>query len=212
MKFKFDFEVKKSRSTDGLFTVSLNGYSATLKRAGTFKNLFEWQHDEFEEETHGWAVGRNGLYETANIKLPFALALRLYKDGMSYAEAVGFDKDITVDWIIDEFDSSFDALAVASMKYHMDWSVAVCPPERRAVYEKLIEKFETRVDYFTEEELNHFDECRGVGFQKWFGSRDNCVTCKEANNLYKIRIEVAEKLQKEARVEFVEKVLPTLWS
>lgn len=58
--------------------------------------------------------------------------------GKTYRELVGAPKDLdSTDWIIDEFDHNFNALAVASLHYHLDFSE--CDNEsRREKYEDLI--------------------------------------------------------------------------
>lgn len=63
--------------------------------------------------------------------------------GKSYRKLTGLP-DYSIDWIVDEFDSSFNDLAIASMKYHMDYSVCVCPDGRRARFEDLIERLSER--------------------------------------------------------------------
>ncbi|MFC4128895.1 hypothetical protein [Nocardia rhizosphaerae] len=72
--------------------------------------------------------------------------------GKSYRELTGLPP-MSIDWILDEFDSSFNDLAIASLRYHMDYSVCVCPDERRAKYEDLIDRLSERDPLFTEEEL-----------------------------------------------------------
>jgi hypothetical protein len=61
--------------------------------------------------------------------------LELSTSGKSYRELVDAPKELeNLDWVIDEFDSNFNALAVASLRYHQKWSV--CQSHQR--YEDLI--------------------------------------------------------------------------
>ena len=50
--------------------------------------------------------------------------------------------DITLPWIIDEFDASFNELAQATLRYHLYHDGTVCPIRLVPVYEQLIADFE----------------------------------------------------------------------
>ncbi|MGY1946599.1 hypothetical protein [Nocardia asiatica] len=72
----------------------------------------------------------------------FKWNVKFHGRGKSYRELVGFD--LPIDWILDEFDSSFNRLAIASMRYHMDYSVTSCRREMCAKFEDLIERLSER--------------------------------------------------------------------
>ncbi|WP_280389828.1 hypothetical protein [Nocardia wallacei] len=75
----------------------------------------------------------------------FKWTIKVEGRGKSYRELVDAPKYLkNLDWIIDEFDASFNDLAIASLRYHMDHSVAYCDPERRARYKDLIERLSER--------------------------------------------------------------------
>jgi hypothetical protein len=62
-------------------------------------------------------------------------SISIYVLDKSYARLVGFPYGI--DWVLDEFDSSFNELAIASLRFHLDYSHCD-KEERRPVYEDLI--------------------------------------------------------------------------
>lgn len=57
-----------------------------------------------------------------------------------------------LNWILDEFDSSFNDLAISSLKYHLNFSVCDTS-DRRDVYMDLIERLDEAPPIFTEGEL-----------------------------------------------------------
>lgn len=88
-----------------------------------------------------------------------SLQVRLWKfsahiqaAGKTYVELTGCP-DYSLDWIIDEFDSSFNDLAIASLKYHQTYSVCYCSPERFAKYQDLIDRLSEPGPEFTDEEI-----------------------------------------------------------
>lgn len=80
--------------------------------------------------------------------------IELSTNGKDYLTLVNGPKYLNnLSWIIDEFDSSFNDLAIASLRYHMDYAVAVCDDHRRAVYQDLVDRLSEKPPCFTEEEL-----------------------------------------------------------
>ena len=65
----------------------------------------------------------------------------------------GLDPNITLPWIIDEFDASFNELAQATLRYHLYHDGTVCPTHLVPIYEQLIADFEPHA-YPT-----HYDSC-----------------------------------------------------
>ena len=73
--------------------------------------------------------------------------------GQDYLTLVGGPKYLkNLNWILDEFDASFNDLAIASLKYHLDFSV--CDNEdRRELYEDLIARLGEDPPTFTDDEM-----------------------------------------------------------
>lgn len=85
---------------------------------------------------------KRGRTRELEIRIPFGkYAVTIYGPGKRYIELVDAPKYLhqkkIVDWIIDEFDSSFNDLAIASLRYHLDYSICDNEP-RREKYEDLI--------------------------------------------------------------------------
>lgn len=86
-----------------------------------------------------WAYWRGRCLEHS-VRVPvWRWSVEFHSAGKSYRELVGMPK-VSLDWIIDEFDHSFNHLAIASMRYHMDYAVTHCPPDRRALFQGLIDR------------------------------------------------------------------------
>ncbi|WP_040828965.1 hypothetical protein [Nocardia jiangxiensis] len=88
-----------------------------------------------------------------------SLRIRIWKfsvdidtPGKSYVELTGCP-DYSLGWILDEFDSSFNDIAIASLKYHQSYSVCYCDPERFAKYQDLIDRLGEPGPRFTDEEM-----------------------------------------------------------
>lgn len=97
---------------------------------------------------------RGGLYRRSLLPIgPIAVAY--CRRFLTYGEAVGAPPrftDAAFDWVIDEFDDSFNDLAIASLRYHQDWAVTSCSDERRARYQDLIDRLSEPSPDFTDEE------------------------------------------------------------
>ena len=61
--------------------------------------------------------------------------------------------DITLPWIIDEFDANFNELAQATLRYHLYHDGTVCPTHLVPIYEQLIADFEPHAY------SPHYDSC-----------------------------------------------------
>ena len=96
--------------------------------------------------------------------------------------------DITLPWIIDEFDASFNELAQATLRYHLYHDGTVCPTHLVPIYEQLIADFEPHA-YPT-----HFASCEDV----------LCERCQAFIFNEHERINAVRK-------RFVD-IMPTLWS
>lgn len=90
----------------------------------------------------GTSVGnRSGLVQTRELRLPAGMTVRYRRQLRTYGQAVGSRfTDPAFNWVIDEFDDSFNDLAIASLRYHQDWAITRCDEERRATYQDLIDR------------------------------------------------------------------------
>ena len=95
--------------------------------------------DRFSHKGYGLSRGRCRQYEL-RLPLTWRWTLHLSTRGKDYLTLVGGPKELrNINWVIDEFDASFNNLAVASLRYHLDWSV--CDnSDRRQEYEDLINR------------------------------------------------------------------------
>ena len=100
----------------------------------------------------------------------------------------GLDPNITLPWIIDEFDASFNELAQATLRYHLYHDGTVFPTHLVPIYEQLIADFEPHA-YPT-----HFASCEDV----------LCERCQAFIFNEHERINAVRK-------RFVD-IMPTLWS
>lgn len=134
----------------------------------------------------------------------------------SYAEKVGFA--LPIDWILDEFDASFNALAIASMRLHMDHPIYPCPDERRARFEALIERLGEPRPTFTEDELailhppgwkweDDFEPLPGGGSRM----RESTPERQAVYDAQSERDDAHFARIQQARKDFID-VLPHLWS
>lgn len=99
---------------------------------------------DWDPKVLGRSDDRRGMYTGATACVG-PIALHGAWRTLTYGEAVGappYLRDPAFDWVIDEFDSSFNALAIASLKYHRDWAISDIGDERRAEFQQLIERLE----------------------------------------------------------------------
>lgn len=216
MKLKLDLGIGRTKSLNGArksngFFIAFNDFRVELRRRHDFENS---PYGNGPEKTHGWKVERNGLYKKAYVRTPLGTCVDIYKEEMTYAEAVGL-KDMSIDWILDEFDSSFDDLAIASMKYHMDWSVAQFGEERRELYQDIIKRLEAghrRDTLHTPDELEHIQshmtEDNPLGLRRRGKECEECDTISQAYRAREIKL---NEEHQQARHDFI-KILPQLWS
>jgi len=74
----------------------------------------------------------------------------VYTKGDSYADLVGFAA--SVDWMIDEFDATFNEYACASLRFHLNHT-HLDREDRRERWEALIERLSEKRPTFTEPEM-----------------------------------------------------------
>lgn len=141
--------------------------------------------------------------------------IHLSTKGDDYLTLVNGPKYLrSINWILDEFDSSFNDLAIASLRYHLDFSV--CDNEsRRDVYEDLIARLGEKPPTFTDEEMavlhppgwEMFEPTGAGGFRLTESTPERTVIHerhRQREDEYRARIQ-------QARKDFID-VLPGLWS
>lgn len=90
-------------------------------------------------------VDSHGTCERRFLSLPGGYVVEQSREIQSYVDLVGLGK-YSLDWIIDEFDASFNDLAVGALKYHMHYAVTVCYEETYQRYEALVRDLESNVE------------------------------------------------------------------
>lgn len=135
--------------------------------------------------------------------------------GQDYLTLVGGSPQLRhLDWIIDEFNASFNNLAVASLRYHLDWSV--CDnSERRDVYENLICRLSEPCPDPTAEEDAAIEAWNPILVRDVETGRSHLTECPPiTNNAYKswqAREDEWERQIDQARHDFVD-IMRGLWS
>lgn len=143
------------------------------------------------------------------------VTLLIYPRRPTNRRLVGFN--LPIDWIIDEFDASFNQLACASLRYHLDHSVAD-NDEHREEWEALITRLSEPEPEFTDAEMAVL-EPPGWTFEDDFEplpdgryllrkSSPERLAAYEAHRLRDVAYD--ERIQ-QARHDFIN-VLPKLWS
>lgn len=111
-----------------------------------------------------------------------------------------------LNWILDEFDASFNDLAIASLKYHLDHSVAGGRDEVK--YEDLIRRLGEDSPELTDEEV----EILHPPGQNLLDSQDRSTPERNATRTgYMQRVEEHRERIDQARHDFVN-VMRELWS
>ena len=159
-----------------------------------------------------WFFGRGDrLGELrARLPLPFKHSIEFNGPYKSYRELVEAPEYLeNLDWIIDEFDSSFNDLACATLRYHLDFSV--CDnEERRDLYEDLIERLNEDPVEFTDEEIEII-HARDSGDLTVDINRESTPGEKAAYDAYWKREEEYHARIAKARHDFVD-IMRYLWS
>lgn len=108
--------------------------------------------DHHRKVTKPWLSRGRCLEWELRIPLTSNWQIHLETPGKDYLTLVKGPKYLrNLSWILDEFDSSFNALATASLRYHLDWSV--CDnSDLREKYEDIIERLNEPMADFTDEE------------------------------------------------------------
>lgn len=211
MKFKLNFEVKLLKDERKGVRFKLNGKSFELRSREEYEKRevrdgrVIWEG----EPSHGFRSERNGIYKSAFLNLPFNLCVDLTKDEISYAEAVDI-QELDLDYMLDEFDHAFNTLAVGSMRYHMDYSVAECSAEMREKYEDIISRLEG-LPYDSSEELEHYKVCKSFNSEDILNNLGNCDVCSSFGERRREYRNKNHDYVQEARKDFMD-IAPTLWS
>lgn len=122
----------------------------------------------------------------------------------------GIPEGWSLGWVIDEFDSSFDVLAMASLRYHMDHAVTLCMGRRRREYQAMFDEFKelrTRRTMTTEHVEHYASHRKGVIEML----RVDCEECEYHHQEYLRAKEAHRDDIQAARHKFVD-LMPGLWS
>lgn len=188
MQLKF----RLGKHRDGGVSLTINKKTFNLRP----KRMYE------DNRATGWAA-QDGGHSSAYFPLPFKWCFERFRTDKTTAELVGIP-EYSLHWILDEFDSSFNDLAVGSLRYHMDHAVTHCLPETRAKYEELIRRFEA-LDENTVE---------GVTDADWEAYDNDTATKEQAEKLHNGIMARNEKRRQDelsVRHDFVE-IMGELWS
>jgi hypothetical protein len=182
-----------------------------------FTPLGSFGVDSFREQDEpGLSRGRCREWEF-RIPLTRKWQINLSTNGKDYLTLVKGPKYLkNLNWILDEFDSSFNDLAIASLRYHLDFSVCDTSAQRD-VYEDLIARLGEAPPEFTDEEMAVLHP-PGWRRSDDFEERDGHIYLKESTPEEKAIYEAHWKLEDEyharinqARHDFVD-IIGNLWS
>lgn len=217
-KVNLDFDFGLTKSIDvsdgdkptGVF-LKFNKYRFELRKKHSYETSTKNDKGEVYHEgesDHSWEDERKGIYATFFKNLPKGYCIDGYRDQKSYAEITGYAKDLDLDWMIDEFDASFNDLACSVLEYHMNYAVTFCSDEQRKLYTDIQNRLLTSSD-FTEEEMKHIDNCE-------IRSEDvlafnSCDECKAAYGAYNERCENQNEIIMQARRDFID-ISQHFWS
>lgn len=190
-----------------------------------------WFSLERDPEWKGWKFVRTrgrtqGL--VIHVRVPYGFGLTWHAPGLPYWKLVGFERKPSVDWMLDEYDSSFNEFAAASLRYHLDFSVVdnSTNVERRALYEDLIARLTEPRPRFTREEMDELkaidaaEEAAGVplfipmepGNRKaGYTMRPSSEREDEIHDAQQARDDAYHARIQQARHDFVD-IMPGLWS
>lgn len=194
------------------YRIRANSYSAEIRPRHDFEKADSYSGGE---RLHGWRDVRDGLWQDAFIPLPFGWCVDLSRNRMTYAEAVGCPP-LSLDWILGEFDSSFNQLAIGSLKYHMDWSVCYCDDEQRERYSAMIARLSEPEPDTTPDEDAAIDTWDFLGGERSEDGTVRVPPCPQDARLafdsWQERCDAHKERIEKARIEFVRDILPELWS
>lgn len=196
MKVKIDFEAHLRTGLNADLATRNKYYSVHLHRP---------RHRTDNRRRHNRLQGLD-LAHT----LPFGLEISVWTHRYP-RDLCGIPKDYDIDWILDEFDSSFDVLAVASLRYHLDYAITDST-WKRPRYEALIRQFEqaqeARNVLLTDEEQEHL---KSYTIPQLLTHGPECEPCKAPQARVMAAETESRRLQDQARHDFIE-ILPELWS
>lgn len=175
-------------------------------------------HRQYDWEP-AWFIGRGRIQELEiRVPLPRGWAFEINSRGKSYRELVGAPKYLeNLNWMIDEFDASFNDYAIASLRYHLDFSVCDNSTYREQ-FEDLIDRLGECGPRFTGEELailhppgwtidDDFERLEGGGARL----RSSSPAQRAVYDAYRERERAYHARKQQARHDFVD-IIPHLWS
>lgn len=207
MKFKLDTirealvkTSKKVIQIDTKYGLSVWVPFGTLQ----FHEHYDW------EKRFGVETGR---CKEKELRIPIGkYALELATPTKSYLELVdGPDYLNNTSWILDEFDSSFNDLAISSLKYHLDFSI--CDnSDRREKYEDIIARLKEDHPHVCDTPEKH-----DIWEEHFKGKLSDSINkprspeIKAISDDYHRRSKEHFDRQQQARHDFVD-IMPELWS
>lgn len=174
------------------------GWASIQTHYPEWTNGSRWGHDRGRLTEHVWSIPL------------WRWDIEIHGRGKNYRELTGLPP-MSIDWILDEFDASFNDLAIASLRYHMDHSVALCPPERRERYAALIERLSERPPRVADTE-----EKKAVLHADWDEHGLNGIMRQDPvidaihEDYWRRQDEFHARMQ-QARHDFID-IMPHLWS
>lgn len=176
----------------------------------------KWFSIGVDEFTHlpRWAWERNRTQgRTLRVPLVLKWTLEFSTAGKTYLELVNAPSELKdIDWIIDEFDANFNALAVASLRYHMDHSVALCTDDKREKYTELIARLtEKEPKMFNDDEGHLREHLHSSNLSELFGTDTRNPEMDAVFERYREREKAYLERVQQARHDFVD-IMPELWS
>lgn len=123
-------------------------------------------------------------------------------------KAIGADK-LTVGWIVDEFDESFDTLAMASLRWHLYYSHCSNEGEYGNKLRALLEDFEDFHRNTYESAARRFGDHLGGVSGDWI--EHHCAECDEYLKQMEVEEDQDRQRQNTLRHRFID-ILPGLWS
>lgn len=185
-----------------------------LKRKGFVMFGPFYIHSQYDWQPQWW-YGR-GRLEERTIRFPVGkkLSVEIRGKGKSYLELVDGPKYLkNTNWILDEFDSSFNDLAISSLKYHMHHSVARCAdPEK---FQGLIDRLSEEQPDMPHELMEFYLQDRitkkvGENFVRWETPETTPRIDQLREEYRQSELDYDERINK-ARHDFID-ILPWLWS
>lgn len=193
-----------------------------LKKIVNISNDYGWHHigiagryiivHEHYNGDQRWSWHRARCEERV-LRIPVGkYDLEFHSKGKSYLELVDGPEYLNdLNWILDEFDSSFNDLAISSLKYHLGYSICD-KSSHRETFEGLIERLgEDHPNVAKNEEEEEILRNSPRSWHKDFDPNQRDPRVDEIYDDYNRRVLEYEQRINQARKDFVD-IMPYLWS